>query len=981
MADYSFSHSNHHTWFKTITRLRGYYDIFLISPGGDVLYSMFKEQDFATNLRVGPWSKTGLAQVFKEIVENPTLDHEAYSDFQAYEPSNNAPAAFFARPVFSKGRLAGILALQMPISRINEVMQDTSGMGKTGETYAVGPGYLMHSDSRFSRTSTILKTEVRTQAVTLALDGKSSVMTIKDYRGIPVLSAFRPLQFQGAVWALLAEKDIAEIDLPAQEMLRSILLIGFALTVLVAAIGIFLARSITRPLAAVSHSVSEFRQTRRANVIPEARRKDEIGEIADGFSSAATDLSAYIEMINEAREELVQNEQELVTARDSAQAATEAKAMFLATMSHEIRTPMTGIIGMVDLLTQSKMDDDQRKMSNTVRDSAYALLTIINDILDFSKIEAGKLELEMAPFSLRDVVEGMAETLGPNANNKGVKINIHVDPEIPDALLGDQVRLRQILFNIGGNAVKFTEQGRVLIRAFAAENQTIGKTTVRFEIIDSGIGISEEAQADLFTEFSQAESSTTRRFGGTGLGLSICLRLTKMMAGEIDVESIFGEGSTFIVTLSFDEPEQHKIKSDGFDLQDLNILFAGSDLEECELDARYLRHWGAEVVLTEDIHSVRAAVMDASSHHMPFDVVILASSWPMERRYGLVREIQQEPETASTRFVLLTETRTKAEREEIDNVVYSESDPIRRGAFIRVTAIAAGRASPDISYDDDEILFETIEAPTIEAARADGRLILVAEDNKTNQDVIRRQVNMLGYAVEILDDGKQALDAYQLNDYAMLLTDCHMPVMDGFELTQSIRQTEKGSDRHLPIVAITASVLAAEIDRCYEAGMDDSLNKPLEMPKLKAALKKWMPANDDGEVVVLSQVEPPEPTGHKPQILAQATQSVDANALKNIFGDDPDTIREILEEFIEPASGNVAQIQSALADRNSEEVAGAAHKLKSSCRTIGANQLADICQTLETCGNDDNWTGIDEVSPGLDTAFQQVTAWIEQNGR
>ena len=350
---------------------------------------------------------------------------------------------------------------------------------------------------------------------------------------------------------------------------------------------------------------------------------------------AAARLETQVSELNDARKATLNMMADAETLRiraealrDEAEAATQAKAAFLATMSHEIRTPMNGVIGMVDMLVQTKLEEDQRQMLNTVRDSAYALLTIINDILDFSKIEAGKLDLEQIPFSVRDALEGVSETLASNARKKHIRLNIHVDPDIPDALLGDQVRLRQILFNMGGNAIKFTEEGRVLIRARLVPTKDDTKTTVRFEITDSGIGISKEAQADLFTEFSQAESSTTRRFGGTGLGLSICQRLTEMMDGKIEVKSELGEGSTFIVTLSFPVPEKHEIKSDGHDLSGLNILFVGDDADERELDAKYLRHWTAEVATVGEFENVKSLALEAAKGERPYDIIVLSSAWP-----------------------------------------------------------------------------------------------------------------------------------------------------------------------------------------------------------------------------------------------------------------------------------------------------------------------------------------------------------------
>ena len=576
-----------------------------------------------------------------------------------------------------------------------------------------------------------------------------------------------------------------------------------------------------------------------------------------------------------------ESERQLLEARDVAETATEAKAAFLATMSHEIRTPMTGVIGMVDMLVHTKLDDDQRQMMRTVRDSAYALLTIINDILDFSKIEAGKLELEAIPFSIRDTVEGVSETLRPNASNKGIRINVHVDPDIPDAVLGDQVRIRQILFNMAGNAVKFTEEGRVRICAFLGPTGDEKKATVRFEIIDTGIGISKEAQADLFTEFSQAESSTTRRFGGTGLGLSICQRLTEMMGGKIEVESELEKGSTFIVTLILPIAEEHAIKSDGHDLSGLNILIVSDDAEERELDAKYLRHWGAEVTTIGDIGEAKPLALEATGQGTPFDTIALGSAWSIETQVAEIEAMQAEKDLAGVRFVLMTQTRTKAERKDITNTLYVESDPLRRTPFIRAVAVAAGRASPDISYEDEEIVVEAAKAPTIEEAEAAGTLILVAEDNKTNQNVIRRQLNLLGYAAEMADDGKQALEAMKSKRYAVLLTDCHMPEMDGFELTQTIRKAEKDGDVRLPIIAITASVLVAEIDRCYEAGMDDSLLKPLELPKVKAALRKWMPVSEPADDAVRE-----EKVSHSEGVDAVASSDgdgpIDPSALKSV---------------------------------------------------------------------------------------------------
>ena len=420
---------------------------------------------------------------------------------------------------------------------------------------------------------------------------------------------------------------------------------------------------IGRPLSRMLRSIDKFKRENVREQV-EWQSADELGQVVDAYNEMQIAQAEAEGSLRKARDELElrveERTRELAEAKDEAEAATRVKAAFLATMSHEIRTPMNGIIGMVDMMMQTKLGDDQHQMIRTVRDSGYALLTIINDILDFSKIEAGKLGLETIPLSIRDTLEGVAETLAPNANKKEIKINVHVDPNIPDALLGDQVRLRQILFNIAGNAVKFTDEGRVLMRAFLVPTQDEKKATIRFEIIDSGIGISKEAQSELFKEFSQAESSTTRRFGGTGLGLSICQRLIEMMNGKIEVESELGEGSKIIVTLTLPVAEEHAIKSDGHDLSGLKILSAEDDAEKRELDAEYLRHWGAKVTTIGGIREAKSLALDAAGQGTPFDIIAMSSAWPLETRFAEIEAMQAEKDLAGTRFALMTETRNSS---------------------------------------------------------------------------------------------------------------------------------------------------------------------------------------------------------------------------------------------------------------------------------------------------------------------------------
>jgi PAS domain S-box-containing protein len=663
-------------------------------------------------------------------------------------------------------------------------------------------------------------------------------------------------------------------------------------------------------------------------------------------------------------------EDELRLARDAAESAGKAKAAFLATMSHEIRTPMNGVVGMIDLLQQTRLTNDQREMVDTVKGSAYSLLTIINDILDFSKIEAGKLDLESIPISICDAIEGVAETLSSTARAKDVWLRAYVDPKIPDAVLGDQVRIRQVLFNLGGNAVKFTEKGGVLIRADLLDDSTDTQAKIHIQIIDSGIGLTEEGKAGLFKAFTQAESSTTRRFGGTGLGLTICQRLVELMGSEIEVESTYGEGSTFGVTLTLPIAQKHKIRSDGHDLSGLRVLYVANNA----LTSAYLTHWGAEITVLKKLDEVLDAVDSATAAGTPYNIVYLVAASSMKKRRAVIKTIQAMKGLETTRFVLGAENRDLNERIELENTLYVGTAPIKRGAAIKAAAIAAGRASPDVIYDETNTPDAVREPPSVEEAEAAGQLILLAEDNLTNQKVILRQLHNLGYAADIAEDGREALKALAQKSYAILLTDCHMPNLDGFGLTTTIRGDEVAqniaADERMPIVAITASALKAEVDHCYEVGMDDFLSKPVEVPKLRAALRKWMPGAVPGKIAK-SVPEAPEASPK------DGNGAVDVSALTDVFGDDPEMVKEILDEYLVSANACCREIDVSFAEQSAAGIGSAAHKLKSSSRSIGANELADICAELEASGKTDEWDAINELMPRLPHAIEAVTKFIE----
>ena len=384
--------------------------------------------------------------------------------------------------------------------------------------------------------------------------------------------------------------------------------------------------------------------------------------------------------------------------------------------------------------------------------------------------------------------------------------------------------------------------------------------------------------------------------------------------------------------------------------------------------------WRLWATTCGQIGRTKRLARDAAAQGKPFDVIVLGSGWTHRNQGHVIDAVRSAEELSAIRFTLMAQSRAKADRTDIVDTVYVDSDPLRRAGFIRAVAIAAGRASPEIRYDEDELDLTGRRAPTVDEAEANGELILLAEDNATNQEVILRQLNLLGYAVAIAIDGKEAMKALRTRSHALLLTDCHMPNMDGYGLTEAIRKAEKKTGTRLPIIAITAGALKAEVDRCFESGMDDYLSKPLEMSKLNEALRKWMPVPDYG--LLVAAVEAPATTPAKGEQDDGPTGPVDPNALKSLFGDDADTIRELLAKFVASASETVAQIEDACQRKSAEEVGALGHKLKSSSRQIGAYALSEVCVVLERAGAASDWPTIESDVPILRERMSEVADFI-----
>ena len=657
----------------------------------------------------------------------------------------------------------------------------------------------------------------------------------------------------------------------------------------------------------------------------------------------------------------------LQEARAEAESSTRAKASFLAAMSHEVRTPMNGVVGMVDLVLQTKLDDEQRFMLQTVKDSGHALITVINDILDFSKIEAGRLEIESAEFSIAKTLEDVALSLAPAVAQKGLDIVTFADPALPEVAMGDAVRVRQILSNLGSNAVKFSDRGEIFLKAELAPDSTPGNLRVRFNVRDEGVGIAADVRDRLFQEFQQADSSTTRRFGGTGLGLAICRRLTTLMQGDIGVDSLLGVGSEFHCVLPFTPAERRERERSAIDLAGLRVLLVTESAELRAACASYLNYWKADVQTAANLRACMALFQDDKKKGKPIDIIVIARADDLKQVTALRQGFVDAGMMPYPRFVVGRDSRSDvAALRELSEITLLDVNPVRRVALIAAVAVAAGRASPEAQAVEMPEPTTYHPPPSVEDALAQGRLILVAEDHVSNQEVVRRQLNRLGYACELAEDGVQALRMWRSKKYALLLTDCHMPNMDGFNLTAAIRHDEeKTGEKHKPIIAVTANVLQGEAERCLAAGMDGFLPKPVDLKTLGAVLDKWIGGNITGAA-------PPVPPA------SDALPILDLTQMREVFGEIDDSVRKIYVTYLDSVRPLLAKLQDELAAARHSEARETIHKARGATANAGGKELAALMREVEKALAEQRYTDALERTRAIPPAWERLTQAIAQ---
>ena len=679
-----------------------------------------------------------------------------------------------------------------------------------------------------------------------------------------------------------------------------------------------------------------------------------------GYAVDMTEVKTAQKDLCQAAEHLCNSNRQLDLALQEAQEAARVKTSFLATVSHELRTPMNGVIGMTGLLMDTEPSEEQQSYIDTIRQCGEALLNLINDILEYGKIEAGKLEMECIDFNLRTTVEDVLGQFAERAQTRGLEITGLVHAAVPTGLRGDPGRLRQILTNFVGNAIKFTEQGEVTVQAFL-EKDLVDTVVVRFEVTDSGIGIPPEVQARLFQPFTQADSSTSRKYGGTGLGLAISKQLAEQMGGNVGITSQPGRGSTFWSTAHFLKQTTSPLAiMPSAELTGRRVLIVDDNESNRIILHHLVTGWGMVDDQARDATSAIALIEQQAGNGVSYDVAIVDMLMPGKDGLQFAKEMKAHPVGSLVRLVILTSLiqRGHAELARQAGFVAYLTKPVRHDQLSNCLRTVLGL--PGL-VGEGTLTPVTAPAPllitrhTLAETRSAAR-VLVAEDNLINQKLTVRMLEKLGFQSDVVENGQEALAALARGSYAVVLMDCQMPLVDGFEATRLIRQRETAvqesaaadfpETHHIPIVALTANAMRGDRERCLAAGMDDYLTKPVRKEDLKGILDRWIPASIQLQAEHAGGTEyntEGKGTGPLPVIFDVAAM------LRNIGGDTT-LLEELLELFLQRYQAMLEEIRAALANGDQQAVEQAAHMLKGTASNLCASEVVLSAGQLEALG-------------------------------
>lgn len=939
------------------------YDVFLIDLSGNILFTLAQESDLGENLFTEKYNTTKFSAAVQKTLKN---NKTSFSGLTRYEPSNNVVAGFLTAPITDDNNKAiGVIAIQLSIDRIFNSFKDTNTIKRPIKHYLVGNDGVLRTPIKQSWDN-VLNKSIETKQVTQWINSQNTeqennINTTSIYKGpnSNVIGMSQSIKVGDVTWGLISEMDEENILVISSSLFYNMFISIIFTIIIVIFISFFVTKRLTTPIAALAKASKEFSQGKVHKITPN-QSSHEINQLIYSFNTMLDLRHSH--------------EQQLEKASLIAEQNSHLKSEFLATMSHEIRTPMNGVLGMLGLLLNSNLNKDQEDKANLAKSSAESLLILINDILDFSKVEAGKLTLELIDFDLRKMLGDFCDSMALNAQEKGIELILDVTNVEQSMVKGDSGRIRQILTNLVSNAIKFTPAGEILITVSTTTdiNQKLSLSCV---IQDTGIGIPENKISILFDKFTQVDASTTREFGGTGLGLAITKKLCLLMNGDITVKSTIGDGSQFTFTVQLDSSKKSTQVLPTFNINKLNILIVDDNDTNRKVLNGQLTHWGATVTeatsANEALHICQQYGNEHSNHL--FDIALLDMQMPVMNGADLGKVLQEK--FKAMKLVMMTSITTENETQYFADIGFSgfftkpatTSDLFDALAIISEDGNALKQATPLVTHEYIRSLDRTKKnLPTQLSAYTwpkETRLLIV-EDNRINQQVALGILKEFNLTADIAGNGLEAITAIKTAPkyapYTLIIMDCQMPEMDGYDATINIRNGKAGQKNiNIPIIAMTANAMEGDKEKCINVGMSDYISKPIEPDQLIKKIQYWLIEHQGLEISefvnqnIESSINDEQTTSevstqnNENDSTSEKTEWDIETALSRVR-DNKKLLAKLVSLYLEDMPGHIKDLQQALQDKNIKIVKLTAHSIRGASGNLYAYRMQDLAKSIET---------------------------------